>query len=92
MAAKMKPMDEATESEPAVLITRPIPGVCVLTFNRPKLLNAISAKFAYEIYEHAIALQKDDSVRCVVLTAKGRGFCAGADVSANRRLFYIHSY
>ena len=72
---------EANDEGPYFLETRPLPGVVVLTLNRPKLLNAISTFFSYELYKKALELQKDESVRCVVLTGTGRGFCAGADVS-----------
>ena len=72
--------EKSTENEPSVLVTRPLAGVAVLTLNRPKQLNAISARNAFEVYERVVELQKDESIRCVVLTGSGRGFCSGADV------------
>lgn len=68
------------DKEPFVLVTKPAPGVCLMTFNRPKTLNALSAVNAYEVYQKVLEVQKDDSIRAVVITGSGRGFSAGADV------------
>lgn len=73
------PKTEA-EAEPFVLVTRPVPGVAVLTLNRPKILNALTALSALEIRERVLELNKDETVRCVMLTGSGRGFCSGANV------------
>lgn len=55
-------------------------GVSWITLNRPEAMNAVT----WEQREHVIALLADASgdpaVRAVVLTATGRGFCAGADL------------
>ncbi|MFF2010223.1 enoyl-CoA hydratase/isomerase family protein [Streptomyces sp. NPDC058195] len=55
-------------------------GVLRITLNRPEALNAVT----WEQRERVIALLADASadpaVRAVVLTATGRGFCAGADL------------
>ena len=69
--------------EPIVIITSPSQGVRLVTLNRPKSLNALTATDAFELEKEVVKIQKDDSVRCVVLTGGGRGFCAGADVSVS---------
>ncbi|MET7859096.1 enoyl-CoA hydratase-related protein [Streptomyces sp. NPDC005318] len=55
-------------------------GVSWITLNRPEVMNAV----AWDQRERLIALltdaSADPSVRAVVLTATGRGFCAGADL------------
>lgn len=55
-------------------------GVSWITLNRPEAMNAVT----WEQRERVIALLADASadpaVRAVVLTATGRGFCAGADL------------
>lgn len=54
-------------------------GVAVITLNRPGKLNAYTPDMGEELVDatrHALA---QDSVRALVLTGAGRGFCAGAD-------------
>lgn len=69
------------DKEPFALLSKPYPGVCLMTLNRPKTLNAISSVNAYEIYQKVLDIGKDDSVRVLVINANGKGFCSGADVS-----------
>lgn len=54
--------------------------VVVLTFNRPASLNALNDTSFVEMQEALARIAADDSVRVLVLTGRGRGFCAGADV------------
>ena len=57
-------------------------GVAVLTLNRPDRLNAWTARMGHE-YRWALSdAEADPSVRAVVVTGAGRGFCAGADTRA----------
>jgi 2-(1,2-epoxy-1,2-dihydrophenyl)acetyl-CoA isomerase len=61
-------------------------GVATVTLNRPDRLNSMTAELlsgAVEALEEAAA---DDSVRVVVFTGAGRGFCAGADLTARNTL------
>ncbi|MFJ6798135.1 enoyl-CoA hydratase/isomerase family protein [Streptomyces sp. NPDC091268] len=55
-------------------------GVSWITLNRPEAMNAVTR----DQREHVIALLADASadpaVRAVVITATGKGFCAGADL------------
>ncbi|GFG98856.1 crotonase [Mycobacterium timonense] len=56
-------------------------AVAWLTLDRPERLNAFTAAGYHEL---RVALQRlacDDAVRAVVLTGRGRAFCAGADRS-----------
>ena len=57
-----------------------LPGVSVLTLNRPALLNAMNTRMFEEILDCARRISHDDSVRCMILTGAGRSFCAGADL------------
>ncbi len=52
-----------------------------LTFNRPKVHNAFNARLIEEMTEAVKRINKDNSVRVVVLTGKGKSFCAGADLN-----------
>ncbi|MFN2399447.1 MAG: enoyl-CoA hydratase/isomerase family protein [Gemmatimonadaceae bacterium] len=55
-------------------------GVGILTLNRPDKLNAFAGTMRREIADALEELEGDDSVRAIVITGAGRGFCAGADV------------
>lgn len=56
-------------------------GLATLTLNAPGKLNAVSRKMIAELKDCWETLAADDSVRAVLLTGAGRGFCAGADLS-----------
>lgn len=56
-------------------------GIGTLTLNRPDKLNAFAGRMRQEIAEGLDALETDDSVRVIVITGAGRGFCAGGDVT-----------
>jgi 2-(1,2-epoxy-1,2-dihydrophenyl)acetyl-CoA isomerase len=55
-------------------------GVATLVLNRPESLNALNAAMRHELAAAFKALGRDESVRAVVLTGEGRGFCSGADL------------
>lgn len=55
-------------------------GVAVLRLNRPDRLNAIDETMRDDLLRTVQALAGDRSVRAVVLTGAGRGFCSGIDV------------
>ncbi len=56
-------------------------GLATLTLNAPEKLNAVSRKMIAEIKDCWEKLAGDSSVRAVLLTGAGRGFCAGADLA-----------
>jgi 2-(1,2-epoxy-1,2-dihydrophenyl)acetyl-CoA isomerase len=56
-------------------------GLATLTLNAPDKLNAVSRKMVAELKECWEGLAGDSSVRAVLLTGAGRGFCAGADLA-----------
>lgn len=62
-------------------------GVMELTLNRPDKLNAYTALMGQEIADAFHKASFDDDVRVVVVTGAGRGFCAGADISAGAGAF-----
>lgn len=55
-------------------------GIARITLNRPQFLNAITFEVYAELRDLFATLQRVDSVRCVVITGTGRGFCSGGDV------------
>jgi enoyl-CoA hydratase/carnithine racemase len=54
-------------------------GVATLTLNRPEVMNAIRPRTTKEILEAIADVRSNDSVRCLLITGAGRGFCAGDD-------------
>lgn len=56
--------------------------VVLLTLNRPDKLNAWTPQMSAELTDAIEAADADPSVGAVVVTGAGRGFCAGADISA----------
>ncbi len=58
-------------------------GVCVLTLNRPEVLNALSPGLFVELRAHVDALARQtDTIGAVILCGAGRSFSAGNDLKA----------
>jgi enoyl-CoA hydratase len=55
--------------------------IATVTLNRPKVLNALSPDLIRELTGALSELDRDDSVRAVVLTGGPKVFAAGADIS-----------
>jgi enoyl-CoA hydratase/carnithine racemase len=55
-------------------------GVAVLTFDRPETLNSLTFAIYGQLERLFHDLDDDDSVKVVVLTGHGRGFCSGGSV------------
>jgi len=62
-------------------------SIATITLNRPEKLNAFTNRMMYELIEAFDAVDADDDVRAVIVTGSGRGFCAGADLSAGGETF-----
>jgi enoyl-CoA hydratase/carnithine racemase len=62
-------------------------GVLTLTLNRPEALNAYTATMGAELADAFVEADADDAVRVIIVTGAGRGFCAGADMSAGADAF-----
>ncbi len=56
-------------------------GVATITLNRPDRYNAVNQDLINGISDSLNKASNDESVRSVVLTGSGKGFCAGADMS-----------
>jgi enoyl-CoA hydratase len=67
---------------PPVRRDEPADGVVRLTLDRAERRNALDTATLTELHRHVDHLAADASVRAVVLTGEGDGFCAGADMKA----------
>ncbi|MEM1102875.1 MAG: 2-(1,2-epoxy-1,2-dihydrophenyl)acetyl-CoA isomerase PaaG [Pseudomonadota bacterium] len=56
-------------------------GAARITLNRPDRLNSFTVQMHGELRETLDTVQRDPSIRTLVLTGAGRGFCAGQDLS-----------
>jgi len=70
-----------------VLFDTTRPGVAVLTLNRPDRLNAYTPDLCAGLVEALEVYVGDDSLRALVLTGAGRGFCAGGDIKGDTPKF-----
>ena len=55
-------------------------GILWVTLNRPNKLNALTFPLLRQLWEIFVDARFDRTVRCVVITGAGRGFCAGMDM------------
>jgi len=77
------PKTSETE-EPLVLRVRDARSVVTLTLNRPQAFNALSQAMLGQLQRELGAIASDESVRVVVISAKGKAFCAGHDLKEMR--------
>jgi enoyl-CoA hydratase/carnithine racemase len=61
--------------------------VLTITLDRPEQLNAFTGRMMHEMIDAFDRADADDNIRAVIVTGRGRGFCAGADLSAGPTTF-----
>lgn len=64
-------------------------GVMTITLNRPDRLNAFTRAMGAGLIAAFDAADADDTVRAVIVTGAGRGYCAGADLAAGEGTFDV---
>lgn len=67
--------------ENALILSHIEAGVLTLTLNRPDRLNSFNDEMHQQLSEALTIAERDDSLRCVLITGAGRGFCAGQDLN-----------
>lgn len=67
-------------ADPAPILQSSAGGVLTITLNRPSALNSLNRALMEHFREALAAAAADASVRVLIITGAGRGFCAGADL------------
>ena len=67
-------------------------AVGIITLNRPKALNALSAALTKELETALIELDGDNSIGCMVITGSEKAFAAGADIKEMQPKSYMDAY
>lgn len=62
------------------ILVSTVKGVCEITLNRPNQLNAFNDTMHHALKAALEEARDDDTVRTIILTGSGRGFCAGQDL------------
>jgi len=62
-------------------------AVATITLDRPDRLNAFNLDMYSDLLNALDEVDADDAVRALIVTGRGRGFCAGADLGGGSRTF-----
>ncbi len=65
---------------------------CLIRLNRPDAMNALNSKLMAELAEAMVAADRNDKIRCIVLTGSDKAFAAGADVREMAEKSYVDVY
>ncbi|MDJ0466610.1 enoyl-CoA hydratase-related protein [Streptomyces sp. H27-C3] len=71
---------ESVDSLDSLVLHATDNGVSWITLNRPEAMNAVTGDQRERMISLLADASADPSVRAVVITATGKGFCAGADL------------
>jgi enoyl-CoA hydratase/carnithine racemase len=77
-------MTTAIATDEKILLRNDSNGIATLTLNRPKQYNALSEELLRELQRALKEIEKDESVRVVVIAGSGPAFCAGHDLKQMR--------
>lgn len=56
-------------------------GVATLKLNRPEVFNSFNQKMAFDLQKALDDCEKDETIRCIVISGEGKAFCAGQDLA-----------
>ena len=66
-------------------VTLKNPGIAWIQFNTPERLNGLTHRIKRDLVETINQAQMDNAVRVMVFTGSGRAFCAGDDISGQKK-------
>jgi enoyl-CoA hydratase len=66
--------------------------VAVIKLNRPDALNALNSQLLGELAEALADADKNEKVRCIVLTGSDKAFAAGADIKEMSEKTYVEMF
>ncbi|KAI9194017.1 hypothetical protein LWI28_002350 [Acer negundo] len=73
--------------ENLILVNREPNGIAYVTINRPRSLNSLTKSMMTDMARAFKSLDRDESVRVVILSGSGRAFCSGVDLTAAEDVF-----
>ena len=66
--------------------------VALIRLARPEALNALNSQLVGELAEALAEADRNDKVRCIVLTGSEKAFAAGADIKEMATKTYVDAY
>ncbi|KAF2803730.1 enoyl-CoA hydratase mitochondrial precursor [Mytilinidion resinicola] len=75
-----------------IIVSTPKPGVGLVTFNRPKALNALCSPLIVELNGALKDLDSSKEIGAIVITGSERAFAAGADIKEMKDLTFSAAY
>ena len=66
--------------------------VALIRLNRPEALNALNSTLLAELSQALTEADRNDKVRCIVLTGNEKAFAAGADIKEMSKKSYVDVY
>lgn len=76
----MSKPQEVTATAPQEVLYDVSEHIATITLNAPERMNTISGPMLDQLTRRLIEANEDKDVRCVIITGKGRAFCAGLDL------------
>ncbi|OIW00149.1 hypothetical protein TanjilG_29139 [Lupinus angustifolius] len=78
---------DRSSPEKLILVNREPNGIAIVTINRPDSLNSLTKAMIADLAHAFKTLDRDESVRVIILTGSGRSFCSGVDLTAAEDVF-----
>lgn len=85
-------MSTTSPLSPELIRSEILGSVGLITFNRPKALNALNAQLIAELGQVLDGMEDDDNVGAIVLTGSEKAFAAGADIKEMADKSFIDCY
>lgn len=76
----MSKPQEVAQAAPQEVLYEVSEHIATITLNAPERMNTISGPMLDQLTKRLLDANQDKDVRCVILTGKGRAFCAGLDL------------